>query len=71
MFLFLQEQVQEHAEEAPILVKLVNQYFGEYAYNFEMKYTYPFWKNLLNDFRWHYGQPEEIRREFREAMGLE
>jgi 5,5'-dehydrodivanillate O-demethylase len=32
---------------------------------------HPFWKNLLNDFRWHYGQPEEVRREFREAMGLE
>ena len=50
MFLFLQEQVQEHAEEAPILVKLVNQYFGEYAYNFEMKYTYPFWQKLLAKF---------------------
>jgi 5,5'-dehydrodivanillate O-demethylase len=32
---------------------------------------HPFWKNLLHDFRWHYGQPEEIRREFRRAMGLE
>src|SRR5947207_8431910 len=32
---------------------------------------HPFWKNLLNDFRWHYGQPQEVRREFREAMGLE
>jgi len=53
MFAFLAEQA-EHAEEAaehvPILVKLVNQYFGEYAYNFEMKYTYPFWKNLLAKF---------------------
>jgi len=32
---------------------------------------HPFWKNLLEDFRWHYGQPEEVRRVFREAMGLE
>jgi 5,5'-dehydrodivanillate O-demethylase len=32
---------------------------------------HPFWKQLLEDFRWHYGQPEEVRREFREAMGLE
>jgi len=57
MFLFLQEQVgkaaeqvQEHAEAAPILVKLVNQYFGEYAYNFEMKYTYPLWQKILAKF---------------------
>ena len=54
MFAFLAEQVEQHAEEAaehvPILVKLVNQYFGEYAYNFEMKYTYPLWKNLLAKF---------------------
>ncbi len=32
---------------------------------------HPFWSRLLEDFRWHYGQPEEVRREFREAMGLE
>ena len=54
MFAFLAEQAEQHAEEAvehvPILVKVVNQYFGEYAYNFEMKYTYPFWKNLLAKF---------------------
>jgi len=54
MFAFLAEQAEQHAEEAaehvPILVKLVNQYFGEYAYNFEMKYTYPLWKNLLAKF---------------------
>jgi 5,5'-dehydrodivanillate O-demethylase len=31
---------------------------------------HPFWKNLLQDFRWHYGQPAEVRRAFREAMGL-
>jgi F-type H+-transporting ATPase subunit a len=53
MFAFLAEQVeqaQETAEHVPILVRLVNQYFGEYAYNFEMKYTYPFWKKLLARF---------------------
>jgi len=32
---------------------------------------HPFWKNLLEDFRWHYGQPAEVRRAFRVAMGLE
>ena len=53
MFLFLQEQAgkaAEQAEQVPILVKLVNQYFGEYAYNFEMKYTYPFWQKFLAKF---------------------
>jgi hypothetical protein len=32
---------------------------------------HPFWKRLLEDFRWHYGQPEEVPREFRRAMGIE
>ena len=32
---------------------------------------HPFWSKLLQDFRWHYGQPEEVRREFRQVMGLE
>jgi F-type H+-transporting ATPase subunit a len=57
MFLFLQEQAgkaaeqaQERAEQIPILVRLVNEYFGEYAYNFEMKYTYPFWQKFLARF---------------------
>src|SRR2546423_2766301 len=53
MFAFLAEkaeQAQETVEQAPIIVRLVNQYFGEYAYNFEMKYTYPFWKNLFAKF---------------------
>jgi len=54
MFLFLQEQAgkaaeqaQEHAEQVPIIVKLVNQYFGEWAYHFEMNYTYPFWQKFF------------------------
>ena len=44
------EPAQEAAHHAPIIVRLVNQYFGEYAYNFEMKYTYPKWKWLLAKF---------------------
>ena len=53
MFAFLAEEsgkAEETVEQAPILVRLVNQYFGEYAYNFEMKYTYPFWKKLFAKF---------------------
>jgi F-type H+-transporting ATPase subunit a len=44
------EQAQEAAEQAPIIVRLVNQYFGEYAYRFEMKYTYPMWTKILAKF---------------------
>ena len=44
------EQAQETAEHVPILVKFVNQYLGEYAYNFEMKYTHPFWTKFLAKF---------------------
>ncbi len=43
MFLLSSEGA-EQAEHAPILVQLVNHYFGEWAYSFEMKYTYPKWK---------------------------
>ncbi len=50
MFAFLAEQAQETAEQAPILVRLVNQYFGEYAYNFEMNYTHPIWTRILAKF---------------------
>src|SRR5262245_27774181 len=54
--MFLQEaaqaadQAEEQAEQVPILVKLVNHYFGEWAYKFEMTYTYPKWKWLLGKF---------------------
>ena len=44
------EQAQEHAEQVPIIVKLVNHYFGHWAYNFEMSYTYPLWKRFLAKF---------------------
>src|SRR6266568_9471308 len=53
MFLFLQQQAEqaaEQVEQAPILVKLVNQYFGQAAYDFEMKYTFPFWQKFLAKF---------------------
>lgn len=44
-------QEAEHAEHpTPIIVQLVNHYFGEWAYNFEMKYTYPFWKSFFAKF---------------------
>src|SRR2546425_1463627 len=44
------EQVEGQVEQAPIVVRLVNHYFGEMAYNFEMKYTYPIWKWFLAKF---------------------
>jgi F-type H+-transporting ATPase subunit a len=44
------EQAQEHAEQVPIIVKLVNHYFGHWAYNFEMSYTYPLWKRFFAKF---------------------
>jgi len=40
----------EQVEQAPIVVRLVNQYFGHAAYDFEMKYTYPFWTKVLGKF---------------------
>src|SRR5437870_1292521 len=53
MFRRFQEQAEKAAkqvEQAPILVKLVNQYFGQTAYDFEMKYTYPLWQKFLAKF---------------------
>src|SRR4030088_396856 len=54
MFLFLSsetaEKAAEHVEQAPIVVRLVNQYFGQAAYDFEMKYTHPFWTKVLGKF---------------------
>src|SRR6266699_6619225 len=54
--LWLQEAAEkgaEHAEEAEqatIIVQLVNHYFGEWAYRFEMNYTYPFWTKFFARF---------------------
>src|SRR6266705_6540924 len=41
------EQVEQQVEQAPIVVRLVNHYFGQMAYNFEMKYTYPSWEKFF------------------------
>src|SRR3989440_277079 len=52
-FLFAEETgkaAEETVEQVPIIVKLVNQYFGEYAYNFEITYTKPLWTKLLAKF---------------------
>ena len=53
------ETAAEHAEEAeqhaPIVVQLVNQYFGEYALHFELKYTKPIWDKVLG---WFGSTPE-------------
>lgn len=47
-------QAAEHAEEAqhhaPIIVQLVNHWFGEAALNFELKYTKPIWDKVLAKF---------------------
>jgi F-type H+-transporting ATPase subunit a len=54
MFLLLSsetaEKAAEHVEQAPIVVRLVNQYFGQFAYDLEMKYTHPFWTKVLGKF---------------------
>ncbi len=50
MFALLQAQAAEKAEQAPIAVRLVNHYFGEWAYRLEMNYTYPVWKRILAKF---------------------
>ena len=40
----------EEAEQAPIIVQIVNHYFGEWAYRFEMNYTYPLWTKFFAKF---------------------
>ena len=53
MFWFA-EAAEEHAEEAthhtPIIVELVNDWFGEYALHFQLKYTKPIWDKVLGAF---------------------
>ena len=44
------EKAEEHAEQVPIIVKYVNHYFGQWAYNFEMSYTHPLWTKFLAKF---------------------
>jgi F-type H+-transporting ATPase subunit a len=47
-------QAAEHAEEAehevPIIVQLVNSWFGEWALRFELRYTKPLWDMFLAKF---------------------
>ena len=40
----------EEAEQAPIIVQLVNHYFGEWAYRFEMATTYKVWTKVFARF---------------------
>jgi F-type H+-transporting ATPase subunit a len=40
----------EEVEQAPIIVQFVNHYFGEWAYRFEMNYTYPLWTKFFAKF---------------------
>jgi F-type H+-transporting ATPase subunit a len=49
MFLLSSEGA-EQAEHAPIVVQFVNHYLGHWAYDLEMKYTYPFWQKVLGKF---------------------
>jgi F-type H+-transporting ATPase subunit a len=61
MFWFAEAaEAAEHAEEAehhaPIIVALVNQYFGEAALRFELAYTKPFWDKFLG---WFGTTPED------------
>jgi F-type H+-transporting ATPase subunit a len=42
---------EEHAaHHTPIIVELVNKWFGEPVYHLQMKYTYPFWKSFFAKF---------------------
>ena len=54
MFLLEEAAAAGHAEESaehtPIIVEFVNHYFGEYAYRFEMNYTYPVWQKFFAKF---------------------
>src|SRR5437763_16709140 len=54
MFLLLSAETTgktaEQAEQAPIVVQLVNHWFGQWAYDFEMKYTYPIWQKFFAKF---------------------
>src|SRR5690242_9185926 len=50
------ENAEEAEHQAPIIVQMVNHYFGEYAYRFEMAYTKPFWDKFLG---WFGTRPED------------
>jgi F-type H+-transporting ATPase subunit a len=53
------EQAEEHAP--PIIVQLVNHYLGPWAYDFELKYTYPLWKTFFAKF---HTTPEAVFGEY-------
>jgi F-type H+-transporting ATPase subunit a len=44
------DTAEKHVEHSPIIVQWVNHHFGQWAYDLEMKYTYPFWKSFLGKF---------------------
>jgi F-type H+-transporting ATPase subunit a len=44
------EQAEEAEHHAPIVVQLVNHWFGEYALQFELQYTKPIWDKVLGYF---------------------
>ncbi len=44
------EHSQEAEHHAPIIVQLVNHWFGEWALQFELKYTKPIWDKVLGQF---------------------
>src|SRR5688572_5782283 len=44
------EQAHETVHHTPIVVELVNHYFGPAAHDFQMKYTYPLWKSFFAKF---------------------
>ena len=42
------EKAQEQAaHHTPIIVELVNHYFGQPVYELQMKYTYPLWQSFF------------------------
>jgi len=43
-------QSEQGAEHSPIIVQFVNHYFGQWAYDFEMKYSYPLWTKFFARF---------------------
>src|SRR5690242_15224566 len=49
------EAAEEAEHQAPIVVQLVNHYFGQAALNFELKYTKPIWDKVLG---WFGSTPE-------------
>ena len=49
------EETEEAAHHVPIIVQLVNEYFGEAALSFELKYTKPIWDKVLG---WFGSTPE-------------